>query len=411
MATLNWTPFGGRSGIVRRGAGGPELLGQPQVLANGRSLDVFASGRLLSLLTFLVLNLHVRVRRQHIAFLFWPNSSERQAQTNLRQALFNLRRALPEPDAFLQADATAVRWRLDAPASIDVLDFDEAAAEADRRKSRAALERAVALYAGDGGSPRLLRGLDRARARAAAPGPGTAARAPLRHLRVTRRRRRGYSRAQRLIHVDPLHEASYRRLMRLHLDFGERARALRAYHSCASVLERELGVSPQAATIELYESLVAGNAPIDVGRSETVRGPTLVGRRAEWQRLQACLRAMQKGTAGFVLVTGEAGIGKSRLVEDFRAWCARGGHPTETSRPTRPRGTCPYAPSSTPALAGAYDPMLSALEPVWLARDRSLLPELVVDQPELARPGPVEGERTRLFEALARAVTSVAGPC
>ena len=55
--------------------------------------------------------------------------------------------------------------------------------------------------------------------------------------------------------------------------------------------------------------------------------------------------------------------------------------------------------------------MLATLEPVWLAEIARLLPELVVEQPELARPGPVgEGERTRLFEALARAVTSVAGP-
>ena len=321
------------------------LLGQPQVLLNGQVLDAFASGRLLTVLTLLILKRQAPLRRQQIAFQFWPESSERQAQTNLRQALFNLRRALPDPDAYLQVDATTVRWRPDAPATIDVVVFDAAAAEADRHTTRDALERAVSAYGGD-----LLPGCyedwiepERERLRQTqvrlleqlsdvceSQGDGVAA------IRW----------AQQLLHLDPLHEASYRRLMRVHVELGERARcAARAYHSCASALERELGVSPEAATVAAYESLVAGDAAaLFAARGEPVRGPALVGRDAESQRLQECLRAMQKGSVRFVLVSGEPGVGKSRLVEEFRARCAREGHATAVARAYEAEGHLPYAP-------------------------------------------------------------------
>ena len=369
------------------------------------------------MLTLLILQRQAPLRRQQIAFQFWPESSERQAQTNLRQALFNLRRALPDPDAYLQVDATAVRWRPDAPATIDVVVFDAAAAEADRRTTRDALERAVSAYGGD-----LLPGCyedwiepERERLRQTqvrlleqlsdaceSQGDGVAA------IRWS----------QQLLHLDPLHEASYRRLMRVHVELGERAPRARAYHSCASALERELGVLPEAATVAAYESLVAGDAAaLFAAHGEPVRGPALVGHDAESQRLQECLRAMQKGSARFVLVSGEAGIGKSRLVEDFRAWCARGGsshndvtraYEAEGDLSLRSRRRRPCARrryhhvtwSTLEAGVAGRDQLTTCLN--WWSRSRSFR----------SRPRPVgeEQERTRLFEALARAVTSVAGP-
>ena len=52
--------------------------------------------------------------------------------------------------------------------------------------------------------------------------------------------------AQRLLHHDPLHEPAYRHLMRLHLAQGDRAEALRIYHACAAMLQREFGTAPAA---------------------------------------------------------------------------------------------------------------------------------------------------------------------
>src|SRR5262249_9499805 len=62
--------------------------------------------------------------------------------------------------------------------------------------------------------------------------------------------------AQRLLRHDPLREETYRSLMRLYTVCGDRAGALRVYHICATVLERELAVEPSAATREAYEQLL-----------------------------------------------------------------------------------------------------------------------------------------------------------
>ena len=55
---------------------------------------------------------------------------------------------------------------------------------------------------------------------------------------------------------DPLHEATYRGLVRLHVLNGNQGGALRAYHVCAETLGREPRVEPSAATQEAYERLV-----------------------------------------------------------------------------------------------------------------------------------------------------------
>jgi len=52
------------------------------------------------------------------------------------------------------------------------------------------------------------------------------------------------SMAQRLLRLDPLHEATYRQLMDLYAASGDRASALRTYHTCTTVLERDLKYAP-----------------------------------------------------------------------------------------------------------------------------------------------------------------------
>ena len=109
-----------------------------------------------SLLAYLVLHRDTPQLRQHLAFLFWPDSSEAQARNNLRQTLHTLRAALPEPDTFLLSDSTTLRWRPDAPFRLDVAEVEqqhalaESAERAGEREAQcAALQRAVSLYQAD----------------------------------------------------------------------------------------------------------------------------------------------------------------------------------------------------------------------------------------------------------------------
>ncbi len=62
--------------------------------------------------------------------------------------------------------------------------------------------------------------------------------------------------AQRLLRLDPLQEAIYRRLMRLHAARGDRGAVSRTFQSCAAVLKRELAIDPGLTTRATYERLI-----------------------------------------------------------------------------------------------------------------------------------------------------------
>ena len=122
------------------------LFGGFQLTYNGNPLTTIAQTRQQSLLAYLLLHRQKPQSRQHLAFLFWPDSSEVQAQSNLRKSLHRLRQALLEADQFLGSDATTVRWQPTAPFVLDVAEFEQAG---DLSKLRATLTQAVDLYAGD----------------------------------------------------------------------------------------------------------------------------------------------------------------------------------------------------------------------------------------------------------------------
>jgi hypothetical protein len=65
------------------------------------------TNRLQSLLAYLLLNGESAQSREQLAYLLWPESSESQARTNLRQLLHHLRRALPAECCHLRRTTTA----------------------------------------------------------------------------------------------------------------------------------------------------------------------------------------------------------------------------------------------------------------------------------------------------------------
>src|SRR4051812_29745565 len=84
-----------------------------------------------SLLAFLVLHSESAQPREHLAFLLWPESSDGQARTNLRQLLHNLRRALPVECSLLVSDNHTVHWKADSSCTIDVFEFEAATRAAE----------------------------------------------------------------------------------------------------------------------------------------------------------------------------------------------------------------------------------------------------------------------------------------
>lgn len=300
------------------------LFGDFRLTYDGRPVAAVNTARLQALLAYLVLHRSAPQNRRHLAFLLWPDSNETQARTNLRNLLHLLRQALPAVDHFLLVDATTVQWRPDVSFTLDVMQFEAALAAAERAVAtadeRVALAEAAHLYEGDllpacyeewiqpireQFRQQLITALARLIDLLAGQPDVPAA--------------IGY--AQRLLRMDPLHETTYQQLMRLYTQLGDRAHALNTYHTCATVLQRELGVPPSAATEALYRQIKrAPNPPLAPATSIhhqpslqrrhnlPAQLTTFVGR----QRLLDAIKEALQHTR-LVTLTGPGGCGKTRL--------------------------------------------------------------------------------------------------
>jgi DNA-binding SARP family transcriptional activator/tetratricopeptide (TPR) repeat protein len=402
------------------------LLGEVRVAIDS-SLVALRSTRVLALLGFLVAHRGAPQRREYIAAQFWPDSPEPQARTNLRRELHALRAELPQVDQWLVATGGTLLWQLDHSCRVDVEVFETAAdraavawAAADTPAFRVAAADAVRAYRG-GFMPALyedwaLAERDRLHRRCLNL---------LDQLIEAERNDGSYGPAielaRRRIDLEPLEEVGYRTLLQLQALAGDRAAALQTYHRCTSVLERELGVAPDPATAAEYERLAsvppttpAGGrhamAPTLAAKVPTSSPVRLVGRERELGLLQRRWQEAGRGLAGFAVITGEAGVGKSRLLDEFCSVIQRGGFDALRARCFAARGRLALAPVSEWLRSPALRAATSRLEPVWAREvDRLVPPE---GTGPAARPSPMADawQRHRFFEGLARAVLSLGRP-
>jgi predicted ATPase/DNA-binding SARP family transcriptional activator len=377
------------------------LLGDFRLVHGDLPVTSVNTSRLQALLAYLVLHRDAPQSRKHLAFLFWPDTSEAQAFTNLRNLLHKLRQALPDPDRFFEADGHAVSWRRDAPYTLDVAEFDTLAQSA----ARADLAQAVELYRGD-----LLPSCyddwimpERERRQQ------TVTHALMRlieTLEASRDYKAAISYGPRLRQLDPLNEETHRTIMRLHAANQDHTGVLRAYHTCVKILQDEFGAHPAPETRELYERLLQSATAPPLPAVTAPERSRMIGRQAEWQTLLAAWRAACSGRPGCVLLTGEAGIGKTRLAEELLGWADRQGFRVAAARCDAAEEALAYAPVVAWLHTPALSQRLAALEPAWATEVARLLPELLPERPGLAQPGPVgeANQRQRLFEGLSRAV-------
>ena len=111
-------------------------------------------------------------------------------------------------------------------------------------------------------------------------------------------------------------------------------------------------------------------------------------------------------------MTGEAGIGKSRLAEEFSLWASQQGAVTAKARSYAAEGQLSLAPVTNLLRSEGLRAPLRRLDAIWLTEIMRLLPELLAEQPDLPHYEPVAeyGQRQRFFEALARAILSASQP-
>ncbi len=375
------------------------LLGVVEIILDGRRLRAFNSLRLQRFLALIALRRGPQ-HRSGLAFELWPDSDERQARTNLRKLLHDFRHSLPDIAEFVEIDNETVRWIPTGPSEVDVLRFQDAMAAGD-------LELAARLYSGD-----LLPACyddwvldERAKLRAEAYGAlvrlteDAAGRddhkATIRH-------------AQRIIDLEPTDEAAVRLQMEAHLALGDRAAALRSYHRYAQVLERDLALAPGEAIGAMYQQLRGGTLnrgevqrkdPAPVGESP------FVGRDLEWNQLNQAWNTAREGRAHLLLVTGEPGIGKSRLALELGRRVRAEGHLVASARAYEAAGRLPWGPVVDLLRSDALRSHIDTLDTVWRAELARLLPELRdASQPSAPRQSGDLAQRHRLFDAVSRAI-------
>lgn len=387
----------------------------------GKSLPPIPSRLGRSLLAYLVTHRDRTHTRDLLAGTFWPDIAESHARRRLSHALWQVQSVLaelPSPDPYVIATPNILQFSSGAPYWLDVDEFERAVDGTD--SSIDTMATAVDLYRGDFLAGFYEEWLFEEQERLREIHLSTLSRL-VRLLKSHADYERALGYAKRMVMQDPLREDAHREVMRLCFLAGRSNEALLQYERCVSILDEELGILPSAVTSALYreiqEAHQKGERPFTPASSAPLFGRPgevgIVGRIDERAALLEVMEGVLSGRGGAVLVEGEPGVGKTRLLRalsDDAQW--RGLSPLW--------GSCSELDIRTPyaGLVEAIQSGLSALraeqvsevvDDVWLSAAARVVPALTEFLPNLAtEPQLKAGEdRTRMHEALVRILTAM----
>ncbi|KPL81080.1 hypothetical protein ADN00_00690 [Ornatilinea apprima] len=336
-----------------------KLLGPFQATLDGQAANGLNSDLLRALLAYLAVESKREHPRVQLAALLWPERSDQEAHNSLRFALSKLRSALGDRRAespFLLVTRTHVQFNQACDHWLDVNEFERSSIGQSPifiasgppggvNNNKAEIERVIAaveLYRGPfleglsiADSPAfeewmLLKGEEIQRSQLAL----------LDHLTVFQMRAGETGQAARWarkqLELEPYREPAHRQLMLALALGGERSAALAHYETCRRLLANQLGCEPEDETQALYvqirdgsltpiqpglltlaESHKAVPAMAESGRAGAAPVAAFVSRQGELAKLNGLLEGALAGRGGVALIAGEAGTGKTALLDAF----------------------------------------------------------------------------------------------
>jgi WD40 repeat protein/class 3 adenylate cyclase len=232
-----------------------QLLGQFEVRADGKRITI-ASRPAQSLFSFLILTAGTAHRREKLAGMFWPDTSDENARKNLRQELWRIRKAIssvPQPVEmdYLLADEFTLGFNRDAEYWLDVAQLERPDLDLPALLSN------LSAYQGE-----LLPGfyeewisLERERIQAVFEARMGQL---LEQLIVAERWIALQEWSERWLSFGNTPESAYRALMLASGVRGDIAKVATIYQRCADELLEHFGIEPSAETRALYDGLRKG---------------------------------------------------------------------------------------------------------------------------------------------------------
>jgi len=230
---------------------------------------------------------------------------------------------------------------------------------------------------------------------------------------------------RRVVSIDPLQEEAHASLMRVYALSDRRQQAIRQYERLRDTLERELDTQPDPVLTELHAAIAAGIYPAETWAPEPVsasrdeasftltesiqsflqRTTDFVDREPELGVLESTLQSAIGNEGKIVLLAGEPGIGKTRLIEEFALFAQAHHIPVYWGRGYEGTGAPPYWPWTQIVreyIAGSQSGViLRELGPgaVDIAR---IVPDIRSIVPDVEEPPSLDSdqERFRLFDSM-----------
>jgi len=424
------------------------LLGSPRIERDGKPIKV-DTRKAIALIAHLAVT-RTPQSRDALAALLWPDHDQTGARGALRRTLSALKKALD--GEWLDVNRQSLALQRGAGLRIDVEEFrdrlDRVRTHRHPRIERCAacierLTEGVGLYREDFMAGFALRDspdfddwqfFQAERLRLELSGA-------LEQLVEVHMARHEWGLAtehgRRWLMLDPMHEPAHRQLMLAYTWAGQRTAALRQYRECVRILQLELGVPPLKETTTLYERIrehappPAPAAIHEPGGGGTRWNPPpadapprgvaprpvdlpLIGRAEQWAAMLGVYNAIRADGA-LLALEGEAGIGKTRLAEEFLAHVRSVGAITFAVRCFEGETNLAYGPL-TPALRDAVARAdaagrLGSILPHLLAEVARLLPDIATLRPDLPAPPPLDspGAQSRFFEGISQTLLAAAG--